>query len=461
MSDPAYLSGKDPESTWKSICENLKEHLPPQSFLTWFKPLVPISLKGGILNLRVPSRFYYDWIESHYSTHLRNSVFEILGERVEVRYTVETSDDGAEDETGKPRSELVQLKEITPEEEFTTNLNPQYRFSNFVEGDCNRFARAAAITLAESPGQTPFNPLMIFGGSGKGKTHLIQAIGNFIVENRIARRVLYVTSEKFTTDFIQAIRSGGTEGFSALYRSVDVLLLDDVHFFMAKDKTQEEFFHTFNTLHQAGKQLIFSTDRTPRDLGGFDERIVSRLQWGLVTELRTPEFETRLAILKSLSDDNRIELPDDVAQFIALNITDNVRTLQGVLNHVLAQASLLRKPITIELARKVMDNFTKLPARRISIDRIQEIVSDEFGVASDTLRSKTRRREISEPRQIAMYLCTEFSNLTLKAIGLHFGGRDHATVIHARKSICERLEKNGSFAEIIEKLKKKIELVSI
>ena len=458
MSRPAQHLESDPNIAWRFIREYLQERLPRQSFLTWFNPVEPIALENNELSLRVPSRFYCDWIESHYSKHLNEAVISVLGGDVRVAYVVESNGKKIqiEDEKSEPQISIERKKK-----HFDSNLNSQYTFRNFIEGDCNRFARAAALAIADKPGETPFNPLMVYGGSGLGKTHLIQAIGNSIAEKKSHLRVLYVTSEQFTADFVTSIKLNQVTSFGKLYRSVDVLLLDDVQFFMAKEKTQEEFFHTFNTLHQGGKQLIFSSDRPPRELDGFDKRLVSRLQWGLVSELHIPDIETRMAILKDHAEKNRFEIPEDVIQFLATNIKDNVRSLQGALIHLLAQASLLGDPITLELAKRSMPNFINRPQLRLSIDRIQEIVADEFNIPSDLLRSKTRKRDIAEPRQIAMYLSTEYSKLTLKAIGLQFGGRDHTTVIHAREKISEKMKVNPNLQDTIEKLKRKIELSTL
>ncbi len=469
MPELASQTGNDHWTVWELVSEKLQAELPRQSFLTWFRPLEPISFDGEILTLQVPSQFYCDWIESHYAQHLRVATADALGREICHKFVVSLNGKT----TVKNLSEAFTAPEpatITPkpvvrsngnQEPFESRLNDRYLFSNFVEGDCNRFARAAALAVADAPGKTPFNPLMIYGGSGLGKTHLIQAIGNTILARKGARKVIYVTSEQFTAEFIKAIQNGKLDSFNRLYRSVDVLLLDDVQFFMTKEKTQEEFFHTFNYLHHAGKQLVFSSDRPPRDLEGFDARLVSRLQWGLVSEMTIPEYETRLAILKRRAEEEKIDLQDDVAQFLALHITDNIRTLQGALIHMLAQASLMGKTISVNLAKEVIRNLISKANRIISVERIQALVAEEYGFPNDLIRSKTRKKEIAEARQIAMFLCTEFTRLTLKAIGLHFGGRDHATVIHARETVNERIKIEKGFADIVERLHKKLELASI
>ncbi len=473
MPEPVTRPGNDHWTVWDLVSERLQAELPRQSYLTWFRPLEPLSYDGETLTLQVPSQFYCDWIESHYAHHLRVATADALGHAICHKFVVSHNGKvNGRAPVDTPPISLPVLQPVEPQqkpsikvsgpnESFESRLNERYLFSNFVEGDCNRFARAAALAVADAPGKTPFNPLMIYGGSGLGKTHLIQAIGNTILARKSARRVIYVTSEQFTAEFIKSIQGGKLDAFNRLYRSVDVLLLDDVQFFMTKEKTQEEFFHTFNYLHHAGKQLVFSSDRPPRDLEGFDSRLVSRLQWGLVSEMTIPEYETRLAILRRRAEEEKIELDDDVAQFLALHITDNIRTLQGALIHMLAQASLMGKTISISLAKEVIKNLISKADRIISVERIQALVAEEYGFPNDLIRSKTRKKEIAEARQIAMFLCTEFTRLTLKAIGLHFGGRDHATVIHARETVNERIKIEKAFADIVERLHRKLELASI
>jgi len=457
MTDPAPQFSEDHRTIWRLITEKLQEELPRQSFLTWFRPLEPLSFTDRVLLLKIPSRFYYDWIESHYSDHLRRAVLATFGEEIEVAYDIDSNRSAHNRNLTSETPKTVEYQSLKNLSE-KSRLNPHYRLNNFIEGDCNRFARAAAMSLAEAPGRTPFNPLLIYGGSGLGKTHLMQAIGNHILEKGVSGKVLYVTSEQFTTDFIKSIQSSRTESFSRIYRNVDVLLLDDVQFFMAKNKTQEEFFHTFNSLHQSGKQLVFSSDRSPCDLEGFDERLVSRLQWGLVAELRLPEYETRLAILKNFAISEKIELQDDIAHFLAIHVTDNVRSLQSVLIHMLAQSSLVGRFITMDLARDAVKNLGKHVVKEVTVDHILDIVARELNVPNDLLRSKTRKREVVIARQMSMFLATEFTRLTLKAIGLHFGGRDHATVIHARENIRNLISNDPVKAEIINNLRRKLEL---
>lgn len=462
MLNPVSLVESNPKNIWKNICEQLQKRLPERCFLTWFNPIEAVSFENNVLKLRIPSRFYFDWIEAHYSDNLRKAVLSAFGDNLEIKYVI--------DKKGKKKKapfaeEIVEEKpSITARKNavsFNTNLNPIYTFDNFIEGDCNRFARAAATSIAHNPGNSTFNPHLIYGGSGLGKTHLIQAIGNCVTREKQHLRVLYVTGEQFTIDFVKSLKMSQTDSFNHLYRTVDVLLLDDVQFFMAKERTQEEFFHTFNTLHQAGKQLIFSSDRPPRELKDFDERLISRLQWGLISEVHIPDYETRLAILKDLMEKNKFEFPENIVQFLAINVTDNVRTLHGIFTHLLAQTSFVGEEITIDLAKKVVSNFINRPQHQLSIHRIQEIIAEEMNIPCDLLRSKTRKKEIVEARQIAMFFCTEFTSQTLKAIGLQFGGRDHTTVIYAREKIHELKNANKHFFDKMDKMQQKIELASV
>ncbi|MBM3328933.1 MAG: chromosomal replication initiator protein DnaA [Calditrichaeota bacterium] len=467
MTEPAP-AGAEYLEVWEQIVERLKAALPHSAYATWFRPVKALGFDGSNLTLGVGSRFHREWIEAHYRQPLVDAVGAVLGSDIRIVFQI----------VGLDQKSIVSVEPPVPlvttavstngsgpshavQERFESNLNNAFTFANYVEGDCNRFARAAAVACSEQPGKTPFNPLMIYGGPGLGKTHLLQAIGNYIMENRTARKVVYTTSEQFTNGFVEALKSGKVDAFSKSHRRVDVLLIDDVQFLMAKEKTQEEFFHTFNALHHAGKQLVFSSDRPPRDLTGFDERLVSRLQWGLVTEITAPEYETRMAILMQRAEQEGIALPEDVAHFLALNVTDNIRSLQGALIHMLAQSSLLGRVISVDLARQVMRNFATHIETTISIERIQQIVADTYDMSSDLLRSKTRRRDIAEARMVAMFLATEYTRHTLKAIGLHFGGRDHATIIHARETINERCKEDKQMMAQIEELRRRIEMASL
>ena len=475
------------DAYWPEILDVVRQKVPQQTFNTWFLPLYPENSENGDYRVGCPNHFFMDWFSEHHLSALNEAGSVYFGENILFSLKVEEKSEKSDfldklEESATSVSSPESIPETkpvrplnpgfatvatptarvlpTPSPVTANNLNPDYNFQNFVVGSGTDLAFAAATAIANNPG-SHFNPLFVHGGTGLGKTHLMQAIGNHVEENGFARKVLYVTSEQFTTDFIKSIQTRRSESFSRIYRNADVLLLDDVQFFMAKDKTQEEFFHTFNSLHQAGKQLVFSSDRSPNDLESFDERLISRLQWGLVAELRLPEYETRLAILKNFASDEKIELPDDIAHFLAIHVTDNVRSLQSALIHMLAQSSLIGRRITMELARDAIKNLGKQVFREMTVEQIQDVVARTLGIPADLLRSKTRKREVVFARQVAMHLAIEFTRLTLKAIGLHFGGRDHATVIHARDNIEQVIKRDHKKAELLADLRHKLELASL
>ena len=449
----------DPRAVWKDCLAVIRENVPPQSYQTWFLPIVPVNLEMGVLTIQVPSQFFYDWLEEHYPRVIRNAMSQVLGEEAKLKYTILKKnayhpipvDENPQRNTGQYLGDDSQL-------------NSRYIFPTFVEGKGNQFARAAALAVSEAPGKTSFNPLVVYGGVGLGKTHLIQAIGNFAQENRTAKRIRYVSSEKFTIEFINSIQNNRTSEFSQMYRNVDLLLVDDIQFFMSKERTQEEFFHTFNALHQKGKQIVLSSDRPPKDLKDLEERLLSRFQWGLVTDIQPPDLETRIAILQQKAELDNIDIPMEIIEYMATNIRSNIRELEGALIKLLAFSSLRGVDVDLELAKSVLRDVVIKKRRDTSIEDIQRAVCDYFEIPDDLLRGKGRKKEIALARQIAMYLSKQMTHYTLKSIGLHFGGRDHTTVIHAVRTVESML--NGSkmdnhVKEAIESLQKKVELASL
>jgi chromosomal replication initiator protein len=339
-----------------------------------------------------------------------------------------------------------------------SQLNPNYNFDSFVEGDCNRLARSAGFAVANKPGGTAFNPLVLYGGVGLGKTHLAQAIGNRVKQSFKTKTVLYVSSEKFTNQFIDSLKNNAVNDFVHFYQLIDVLIVDDIQFFANKQKTQDIFFHIFNHLHQEGKQLILTSDRSPRDLEGVEERLLSRFKWGLAADLQVPDFETRLAILEKKMYADGIELPREVVEFVAYNITTNVRELEGALISLLAQASLNKKEIDLDLAKKIIKNFVKSISREVSIDFIQKTVCEYFEVPVEKLKEKTRKRQIVQARQLSMYLAKYFTKNSLKVIGKHFGGRDHSTVIHSCQAVQNLIDTDSKFKDSVSEIQKKIQM---
>jgi chromosomal replication initiator protein len=441
-----------------------------QIFRTWFEPLVPLRIEDSQLTVQVPSQFFYDWLEEYYFTLINDTITQVLGDNAKLVYSVAAP--ANPEEYFEPAVSISPSKqEVSPSgyRRSTNNqklpsidscLNSRYTFDNYIKGDSNQLARAAAMAVANNPGGTSFNPLVIYGGVGLGKTHLIQAIGNYALANKTAKRILYVSSEKFTVDFVDSIQKDRVSDFSSFYRSVDLLIVDDIQFFSGKDRTQDIFFHTFNTLYQLRKQVVLSCDRPPKELKSLDERLISRFQWGLIADIQHPDLETRIAILQKKAEDNAMELPQDVIEYICLNVTSNIRELEGCLISLLARSSLENKEINIELAREVLTTVAATPKTNITIESVQRTVCDFYSIADDLLRAKTRKQEIVCARQVAMYLAKNLTGSSLKTIGLHFGGRDHSTVIHACQLIDNQLKSDDKFRIQLDHLKKKIEMVS-
>ena len=469
------------ESIWTKCLQIIKDNVSPQSFKTWFEPIEPVKLEDEVLTIQVPSQFFYEWLEEHYVTLLRKTIKRELGNnaRLEYRIVVENSSgnnspftiDYPNYNTGNNKNPEVAaplvmgtsiknpfvipgLKKVNIE----SGLNANYNFDNFIEGDCNRLCRSAGYAVAQKPGGTAFNPLVIYGATGLGKSHLAQSIGNEVKQNFPNKTVLYTNAERFTNQFIESLKNNSVNDFVHFYQLIDVLIIDDIHFFANKAKTQDIFFHIFNHLHQESKQIILTSDRPPRDLEGVEERLLSRFKWGLSADLQAPDFETRVAILEKKMYADGIELPKDVVEFVAYNITNNVRELEGALVSLLAQASLNKKQIDLDLAKKIVKNFVKNMSREVSIDFIQKAVCDYFEVPVDKLKEKTRKRQVVQARQLSMYLSKNFTKHSLKAIGKHFGGRDHSTVIHSCQAIQNLMDTDTKFKESVDDLQKKIQM---
>ena len=464
------------EKTWDKCLQFIEQRIPAQSYKTWFLPIKPVNLENKILTIQVPSQFFYEWLEENYVHLLKQAIQSEIGAEGRLEYSV-VVDKG--DEVAQPYTVNVsgainsqnknrvngfdQYKnpQFLQELASDSNLNPTYSFDNFIEGDCNRLARSAGYAVSRKPGVTSFNPLMIYGGVGLGKTHLVQAIGNEIKRNHPEKYVFYVASEKFTTQFIDALKNNSIQEFIAYYRNVDILILDDVQFLKEKEKTQEIFFHIFNHLHQNGKQIIMTSDCAPKDLQGLQERLVSRFKWGLTTDLQQPDFETRMAIiLKKLQADG-IKIPDQVVEYLAYSVDTNIRELEGVIISLIAHASLTKDQIDLELAKQTLKNIVMDIDSEVGIDYIQKTVSDFFKVDLEDLKAKTRKREIVIARQVAMYFSKDYTNHSLKSIGYHFGGRDHSTVIHAVQSVNDMIDTNAKFRYSIEELKKKLKMRTV
>jgi chromosomal replication initiator protein len=470
------------ETVWKNCLKYIKDNTETQSFKTWFLPIKPLKLKGKVLSIQVPSKFFYEWLEENYIKLLKSAITKELGEDAKLVYSIvmENTYGNANPYTVKipsnnrgsiknPKMNMpVELGEKGVKNPFVipglrkvnveSQLNPNYTFDNYIEGDCNRLARSAGYAVANKPGGTSFNPLLIYGGNGLGKTHLAHAIGIEIKDNYPEKTVLYVSAEKFMQQFIDATRNNTRNDFVHFYQMIDVLIVDDVHSFAGREKTQDIFFEIFNHLHQNGKQVILTSDRAPVDLQGVEQRLLSRFKWGLSADLQTPDLETRIAILKQKLYNDGVEMPYDVIEYLAYSINSNVRELEGALISLLAQSSLNKKKITIELAKQMIDKFVKNTTREISIDYIQKVVCDYFDMPIDLLKSKTRKREIVQARQLAMFFSKQLTKNSLASIGAQCGNKDHATVLHACRTVNNLTETDKRFKIYVDDLRKKLTL---
>jgi chromosomal replication initiator protein len=450
------------ESIWNSIKSIIKENINQRSYNTWFAPIELLALNSDTIEVSVPNRFFCEWIDNHYPNLMQNAIAQVLGEVKKVRYIVKNtkkedspynSKDWDQPETQKPT--LASAPVINSP--YYTPINERYLFDSFIVGDSNNFAYAASRAVADSPGKTNYNPLIIYGGTGLGKTHLIQAIGNEARRKKPNSRVFYASSETFTSHFITAIQQNKVSEFSAFYRSCDILLIDDIQFFSNKGKTQEEFFHTFNDLHQNGKQIILTSDRPINELVTLEERMISRFKWGLVVDIQPPEFETRLAILRKKCDDSDLSIPGEILEYLAANLTDNVRELEGALTKILAQVTFTAAEPTIDLARSIVSEIAKPDKSVLTIDRIMEYTAKVFNLPIDQLRAKTRKKEIVKARQVAMYLSKQLTKHSLVTIGLHFGGRDHTTVIHALDCVEKSIKSDAAYRQQIEAMRRHLD----
>jgi len=461
------LSLIDYTTIWQETLFLLEKELIRPSFDTWINVLIPVSYENGIFEIGASRQIVKEWVETRYLAIIRKSMETVLNNPVIISIVL-IKGDAAEPIKNPSIPSVPSLESIRPSsstsytslrpktEENLSPLNPKYTFDSFVIGNSNRFAHAASLAVTEMPAKV-YNPFFIYGGVGLGKTHLMHAIGHRIMQIHPENKVLYISSEKFTNDFINAIMSGHPENFRNRYRSIDVLLIDDIQFLAKKEQTQEEFFHTFNALHEANKQIIISSDRPPKEIPTLEDRLRSRFEWGLTTDIQSPDLETRIAILRKKALLENITIPNDVIVYISSRIDNNIRELEGAFNRVNAFSFLNRKPITIELAMESLkDLFPKDKTNQVTPQRIQEIVVAHFRIKIDDLISKRRTRNVTVPRQLAMYLCRELTDWSLPKIGDFFGGRDHTTVIHAYEKVNRERQEDSRIATLISELSSKI-----
>ncbi|MBT3829510.1 MAG: chromosomal replication initiator protein DnaA [Candidatus Marinimicrobia bacterium] len=441
----------DPAEVWAGTKNDLRKDITNHAYNTWLDPISVIGINSNQLILEVPNQFFFEWIESHYGKRIENVLKKKTGGTLIPKYTVSTTSE--------------QPAAHSPQEEFqhenkrqgrsSTKLNTRYTFNSYIEGPNNQFARAAAKSVSEEPGDQRFNPLVIYGGVGLGKTHLLHAIGNHILDERNDLKVVCASSEKFTLDFISSIQKNKTVEFSKSYRSADVLLIDDIQFFQGKEQTQEQFFHTFNELFQSGKQIVLTADRYPGDMKGLTDRLLSRFKSGLSVDVQQPNYETRVAILMDKAEQNGVEIPFDAIEFMARHLKNNIRELESTIIRLLAHASLTNQEIDFGLIKKVVkERLGNKPLNEITVEDITNRVADITKLSTSELVGPSRRKPIAEARQVAIYLCREILNTSLVSIGLHFGGRDHSTVIHACNKVEKMVSEEDRMRSLVGELKK-------
>jgi chromosomal replication initiator protein len=430
------------DSLWEKTLESIASFLSKPSFETWLKPTKPISLEGNLLVIEVPNDFARDWLESRYAPLLTTTIRELIEEDLDLKFVTPSHD----------QVEVVKNPVVTTPIPQPNQLNAKYTFESFVVGEGNRFAHAASLAVAEASGKA-YNPLFIYGGVGLGKTHLMHAIGHYVLKNHPDYRVAYLSSEKFTNELINAIRYNRTTQFRDTYRNVEVLMVDDIQFFAGKESTQEEFFHTFNALYESSRQIVISSDRPPKEIPTLEERLRSRFEWGLITDIQAPDLETRIAILRKKASIENWHLPNDVIVNVANQINSNIRELEGALIRIIAYASFHNKQITLELANEVLkDVISSSKTSGVSIPLIQQVVAEFFNIEVADIKAHRRTKNITFPRQIAMYLVRELTDFSLPKIGEEFGGRDHTTVIHSYDKIQELIKTDPEVNRIIKDL---------
>jgi chromosomal replication initiator protein len=475
----------DHAEVWEACLSVIQDNINHQSFKTWFIPIKPVKLEDNVLTIEVPSQFFYEWLEEHYINLLKKTIRKELGPKGRLEYsivmdnsynntppyTIKVPTSHKQSTGNQPVSMPLDINRGMSKEipnpfiipglrkvKVNSQLIDSYSFENFIEGDCNRLARSAGYAVASNPGKTAFNPMFIYSQVGLGKTHLAHAIGIQVKNNFPDKTVLYLSTEQFVQQFIDAAMNGNQNDFVHFYQLMDVLILDDVHYLSGKEKTQDIFFHIFNHLHQKSKQIIITSDKPPVELKGIEARLLSRFKWGLAADLQVPDYETRVAILQKRLYNDGITMPSDVIHYIANNISTNIRELEGALISLIAQSSLNKKEITIELARQIIDKFVKSTSKEISIDYIQKLVCDFFNIPAEVINSKTRKREIVQARQLAMYFAKKHTKASLATIGLHCGNKDHATVLHACRTVNNLIETDKQFRGYVEELDNKLKI---
>ncbi|AEB22193.1 MULTISPECIES: chromosomal replication initiator protein DnaA [Bacillus amyloliquefaciens group] len=438
---------------WNQALAQIEKKLSKPSFETWMKSTKAHSLQGDTLTITAPNEFARDWLESRYLHLIADTIYELTGEELSVKFVIPQNQD---EENFMPKPQVEKAAKEEPSDFPQSMLNPKYTFDTFVIGSGNRFAHAASLAVAEAPAKA-YNPLFIYGGVGLGKTHLMHAIGHYVIDHNPSAKVVYLSSEKFTNEFINSIRDNKAVDFRNRYRNVDVLLIDDIQFLAGKEQTQEEFFHTFNTLHEESKQIVISSDRPPKEIPTLEDRLRSRFEWGLITDITPPDLETRIAILRKKAKAEGLDIPNEVMLYIANQIDSNIRELEGALIRVVAYSSLINKDINADLAAEALkDIIPSSKPKVITIKEIQRIVGQQFNIKLEDFKAKKRTKSVAFPRQIAMYLSREMTDSSLPKIGEEFGGRDHTTVIHAHEKISKLLIDDEQLQQQVKEIKEQL-----
>jgi len=454
------------EKVWTKCLKTIAEHVTPQAYKTWFEPVKPIGLNNDSLLIRVPNKFFFEWLEQHYIDLLKLAISKELGPkgRLEYQIFVENHRDikGNTIEAMRKKGEAFHASQKPGSDPalkdfmFSSELKHEYTFDNFIVGACNKLARNAGIAIAKNPGKTAFNPLIIHGGVGLGKTHLAHAIGNETLKNFPEKRVLYTNTERFTNQIVQALKNNVMYDFIHYYQLIDLLIIDDIQFLDGRKKTQEIFFNIFNYLHQYDKQIIITSDRAPKDLEGIQDRLISRFKWGLTTDLQIPDVETRIAILEAKMNQKGVEMSRDVIDLISQNIKSSIRELEGVLVSLIATSALTEHVIDLNLTNQVIESFVNHIHKEITVENIQKLVADYFDIPVEDLRKKSRKREVVVARQLSMYFAKEFTSESLKNIG-EFFAKDHSTVLYSHKAVRDMIDTDTGFKDTVEKLKRQVE----
>ncbi len=481
-------NASDPVTVWERCLAIIKDNVNWRAYQTWFEPITAVDLSKNILTIQVPSQFFYEWLEEHYVELLGKTIKRVLGRDGGLAYRIQMENPNRRDNPATMQLPASKHPKVQKDSNFVNmdyvmedpmkiknpfvipgmkrvqidpQLNVNLTFDNYIEGECNRLARTAGLHIAQKPGTTSFNPMMVFGGTSCGKTHLLQAIGNETKRLNANKTVLYVSAEKFINQFIEHSKNGEVNNFIHFYQLIDVLLIDDIHLFVTAPKSQDAFFAIFNHLQQNGKQIVLTSDTPPKDLDGMQERLLSRFRWGLHAEITAPDFDTRRAILEMKMHNEGLVIPEEVIHYVAYNVQNNIRDLEGIVISLFAQATLNKKEIDLELAKKVMKNFVKSSFTELKIEDIQHMVCDFYGVGYDALLSTSRKREIVQARQITMYLAKKFTKNSLKSIGEHFAGKDHTTVIHSCQTVENLMDTDGEYREKLEEIMQKVQIASI